>query len=401
MSEHGGPVERRHETAKAIPMPYAQTVREFIRRPGCPEYVTVLVLITVCKALTYGASVYAHGVSPLSWQGLELLPSIWHRWDAGWYVQIAAHGYGADGGAQGSIAFYPLYPWLIRLMHVVMPNYPVAALVVSCLVSVLGGMVFYSLARFEFGRSVALWSLVTLLLFPTGYFFHAPYTEGLFLLLSVGAFFAARRGNWPLAGWVGGAAALTRTPGLLLLPALLVEWYSQPVGERKAWPQAVWLGLIPLGWMVYLLINVQVYDTPLAFMSAQEVHWKVTLAWPWVSLEKALVRTRFLTQLVSLNEGFIHGGAHLGAVLLLLIGLLWSLVRLRSSYTVFLLLVTLQVTALNFLLSTPRLMLSGFPLFFMLGHVAQNKILRLLWFVLALPLLWVLLQRFVGGQWAF
>ena len=93
--------------------------------------------------------------------------------------------------------------------------------------------------------------------------------------------------------------------------------------------------------------------------SALESH----LAWPWVSLEKALVRTRFLTQLVSLNEGFIHGGAHLGAVVLLLIGLLWSLVRLRSSYTVFLLLVTLQVTALNFLLSTPRLMLSGFPLF--------------------------------------
>ena len=51
-----------------------------------------------------------------------------------------------------------------------MPDYPVAALVVSCLVSVLGCMVFYSLARFEFGRSVALWSLVTLLL-PTGIFY--------------------------------------------------------------------------------------------------------------------------------------------------------------------------------------------------------------------------------------
>jgi hypothetical protein len=316
-------------------------------------------------------------------------------------MQIAEHGYGSDGGLQGSIAFYPLYPWLIRLMHVAIHSYPVAALVVSSLVTLLGGMVFYSLARFEFGRSVALWSLITLLLFPTGYFFHAPYTEGLFLLLSVGAFYAARCGHWALAGWLGGAAALTRTPGLLLLPALLVEWYSQPLAERKAWPQAVWLGLIPLGWIVYLLINVQVYETPLAFMSAQEVHWKVTLAWPWVSLEKALMRTHLLTQLVSFKEGFIHGGAHLGAVLLLCIGLFWSLLRLRYSYTVFLLLVTMQVTSLNFLLSTPRLMLSGFPLFFMLGHVAQNKILRLLWLIVALPLLWILLQRFVGGQWAF
>jgi hypothetical protein len=382
-------------------MPYAQTAREFTRRLGRHEYVTVLALIIVLKALTYAASVYVHGARPFSWHALELLPTIWNRWDAGWYMQIAEHGYGSDGGLQGSIAFYPLYPWLIRLMHVVIHNYPVAALMVSSLVTLLGGLVFYRLARFEFGRSVALWSLITLLLFPTGYFLHAPYTEGLFLLLSVGAFYAARCGNWALAGWLGGAAALTRTPGLLLLPALLVEWYSQPLAERKVWPQAVWLGFIPLGWMIYLLINVQVYETPLAFMSAQEVHWKVTLAWPWVSLEKALVRTRFLTQLVSLKEGFIHGGAHLGAVLLLLIGLFWSLLRLRYSYTVFLLLVTMQVTSLNFLLSTPRLMLSGFPLFFMLGHVAQNKILRLLWLVFALPLLWVLLQRFVVGQWAF
>ena len=66
---------------------------------------------------------------------------------------------------------------------------------------------------------------------PTGYFFHARILKDC-LLLSVGAFFASRRGNWPLAGWVGGAAALTRTPGLLL-PALLVEWYSQPVEEHE------------------------------------------------------------------------------------------------------------------------------------------------------------------------
>jgi hypothetical protein len=74
---------------------------------------------------------------------------------------------------------------------------------------------------------------------------------------------------------------------------------------------------------------------------------------------------------------------------------------LRYAYAVFLALVALQVTALNFLLSTPRLMLSGFPLFFMLGHVVQSKILRLLWFAVALPLLWFLQQRFVTGQWAF
>jgi hypothetical protein len=163
----------------------------------------------------------------------------------------------------------------------------------------------------------------------------------------------------------------------------------------------LWLGLIPAGWAVYLLINVQVYGSPLAFLSTQQAHWQMTLGWPWVSIEGALLRTRLLSQLVSLHEGFIHGGAHLGAVALLLIGSFWSLLRLRASYTVLLALVALQVTSLNHLLSTPRLMLSGFPLFFMLGHVVQSKILRLVWFAIALPLLWLLQQRFVTGQWAF
>lgn len=131
------------------------------------------------------------------------------------------------------------------------------------------------------------------------------------------------------------------------------------------------------------------------------MHWKVSLNWPWVSLDKALMRARFLSQFVNLNEAFMHGWAHLGTVVLLLIGSGWSLLRLRFSYTVFLLLVTVQVTALNFLLSTPRLMLSGFPLFFMLGHMMRNRLLRCMWFAGALPVWWILQQRFVFGQWAF
>jgi hypothetical protein len=59
-------------------MPYAQAVRELTRRlvDGRHEYVTVLALILVLKALTYAASVYVHGAGPFSWHALELLPTI-------------------------------------------------------------------------------------------------------------------------------------------------------------------------------------------------------------------------------------------------------------------------------------------------------------------------------------
>ena len=38
--------------------------------------------------------------------------SIWQRWDANWYQQIATNGYVAN---DGTLAFYPLYPLLARM----------------------------------------------------------------------------------------------------------------------------------------------------------------------------------------------------------------------------------------------------------------------------------------------
>ena len=40
----------------------------------------------------------------------------WARWDGRWYVEIAEHGYTYDPNAQSSVAFFPLYPALMRLL---------------------------------------------------------------------------------------------------------------------------------------------------------------------------------------------------------------------------------------------------------------------------------------------
>ena len=49
-------------------------------------------------------------------------------------------------------------------------------------------------------EEIAERAVLLLLLFPTSFFLTAFYTEGLFLLLTVGAFLAARRGRWAVAG---------------------------------------------------------------------------------------------------------------------------------------------------------------------------------------------------------
>src|SRR3954467_2623401 len=97
----------------------------------------------------------------------------------------------------------------------------------------------------------AVWLLA---LFPASLFFSAVYTEALFLLLSVGSFYAARQGRWAWAGVLGGAAAMTRNVGVMLLVPLALLYLNGPredrPGERGRFPvraHVAWLALAPLG----------------------------------------------------------------------------------------------------------------------------------------------------------
>src|SRR5260370_35577697 len=60
---------------------------------------------------------------------------IWDQWDFGYYQKIAEFGY---SGTDGSIAFYPLFPWLVRLVAGVSRSYLAAGFFVSAICSVFG-----------------------------------------------------------------------------------------------------------------------------------------------------------------------------------------------------------------------------------------------------------------------
>ena len=171
------------------------------------------------------------------------------RWDSVWYLTIAQHGYGtADPHAQA--AFYPLYPLLMRALGWVVGSPLVAGILVS-LACFLGALVLlHRLAALELGAVDARGTVLLVAFFPTAFFFSAVYSESLFLLVSVGAFLAARNGRWAVAGALGGLAALTRNSGVLLLVPLAILFVQQErYGRRR---QALWLGLVPLGLALYL-----------------------------------------------------------------------------------------------------------------------------------------------------
>ena len=171
------------------------------------------------------------------------------RWDSAWYLRIADSGY---GDSTPRAAFFPLYPLLIRGVATVFGGSNGALLVAAYLVSLaafLGALtLLHRLTELELGRRLARPTLLLLAVFPAAVYFGAPYSESLFLLLAVGAFYAARTGRWAWAGACAGLASATRSAGLLLLlPLALIWWDSRPRRARDA----AWLALAPAGIAAY------------------------------------------------------------------------------------------------------------------------------------------------------
>jgi hypothetical protein len=155
-------------------------------------------------------------------------------------------------------------------------------------------VLLYRLTALELGRRAAWPALLLLSVFPASLYFGAPYSESLFLLCSVGAFYAARTGSWAWAGVAAAGASATRSAGiLLLLPLAFLYLYGprpDPAPARAGWrprypirPNALWLALAPAGLAVYAAYLGLAHGDALSFSHVQEF-WSRDFAGPLVGI---------------------------------------------------------------------------------------------------------------------
>jgi len=210
----------------------------------------------------------------------------WAHWDGVWYIKIARAGY-AD--ADGSTAFFPLYPLLLRYLGVLFDgNLVVTGIVVSLLCFAGSAWLLFRLVARDFDERTALRAVVYLSIFPTTFFLQAVYTESLFLLLSLACFSWAREGRWRLAGLAGLFAALTRSTGVFLIVPMAVYYFQQRGWRlRRADANIANLLIVVEGlliWMAYLAIT---FGRPMLFAEAQD-QWRRSFMLPNFSIGRAL-----------------------------------------------------------------------------------------------------------------
>jgi hypothetical protein len=308
------------------------------------------------------------------------------RFDSTYYLDIAAHGYGTL--ASGRIAFFPLYPLLIRAFTPLTGS-PVFTGVLISTASFLGALLLlHRLTELELGRRAADVTVLLISFAPLSFFFSAVYTESLFLLLSVAATLAAREERWAWACGLGALATLSRPTGILLVIMLGVIHLR---AGRRLDRRSVGLLVLPATLVAYLGVLVLAgYSWMDPFRV--EASWSRTTVGPIFGLGAALWQG--LRGLVQITQGtaVYHPGlagpfSPPAENLILLIKLLaavltlqWCRRRLPPQYFAYALVVLLSYLSSPVkgepLLSFDRYVLTTFPLFMAAGATAARHRLQ-------------------------
>jgi hypothetical protein len=312
---------------------------------------------------------------------------IWSRWDGGYFLKIAEHGYASAGGAA---VFYPLYPSLVGILgRLFGGHFIVAGVVISLTAAAVAVVLFYELGCRLVGERAALRGVVFLCVFPTSLFLQAVYSESLLLALMLAALLLAMDDRWTLAAVVTGLALLTRPTGFALIPALAVI----AARRREARPALAGLGIAAGMFALFpIVLAIQIHK-PLGFLDESIWHRHLSRIGPFGGIwdgaraafagaEQLLVGHRIYWDVPSITDLDPHyvaaqnleGFAYLVLFLVLTV-LVWR--RLGAVLGVFAtasLIIPLSEPSRPWpLLSLQRFGLVVFPFFLVLGTIERRS----------------------------
>ena len=341
------------------------------------RFVQLTIAWGVAVAIAWGVATYVgqrptfggDGRAAVRRTPVEVLAS----WDGTIYASIASNGYQVTGNDRRLFVFFPLFPGVSRALGGA-GHAALAGIIVSQL-SLLAAMLLLS----YFGRGVtgerllsdpALWMLCA----PMALFFHAMYSESLFVLLTIGAAVAFRQSRFAITVALAFLAGLTRpTAVTFCIPFAWAAVSAWRRGDR--WLPPLICAAAPIAGVAAYLVTVGVaLGDPMAYTSLRATKWHYELAIPFV---------RTASDAFAVAYDWRHGNAAdawqvarlwtVGSAVLLL---LWGWRRIESMWVAYVVASLAFIHASNPPGSTARYEVVLFPLFilFAMSPVANRRI---------------------------
>ncbi|MFK4112620.1 glycosyltransferase family 39 protein [Streptomyces sp. NPDC002176] len=305
------------------------------------------------------------------------------RWDSLWYARVAGAGYGHEvrlpnGDVHSDLAFFPLLPWLERLLHALTPlSYADAGLAVSASASIAAAGGIFAVADRLYGARAGVCAVLLWAVLPVGVVQSMAYSESLFTALAAWSLFAVLSGRWVTAGLLASLAGLTRPVGAAVVAAVWVAALvpsgrtgsaDGPHGallipRAPAWRRVLGAALAPTGAAAYVLwVGHRTGDGLLGYLDVQ-AGWRN-------GFDGGYAFARFVGGMLTGFPSALAGVALILGVALL-VWLYVTGVRQRQPRALLVysgVVLALALCASSYFGSKPRLLIPAFPLLFPLAR---------------------------------
>jgi Gpi18-like mannosyltransferase len=338
---------------------------------------------------------------------LILKPQLWSlvNFDGEHFLSITQNGY------QPLTYFYfPGYPFLIKFLTSFLGTstalYTYMGLFVSHVAFFVGLFGFIKLIKIDFDDKVAEHAVITLLIFPTSFYFAAYYSESLFFCLTIWSFYFFRKNRYFLSSVLGTGSSFTRLVGIALPIALSLKL---SLSELKNSNKKLMISKIFAALSGFL--GISIYMVYLEFKTGDylEFFHSVSIFGDQRSSRLIILPQVFYRYFVKIlpSVDYSYFPAIFYTYLEIVIAILFLLLivyghrRLDVSYTLFALIAYLIPSLSGSFSSFPRYALAIFPAFILGGYIVKNipKIYRIVYLGISLFLLLLSTALFTRGYW--
>ena len=188
----------------------------------------------------------------------SVISGVLTSWDGRWYLELVRRGYPDSippnityEQLEARAAFFPLFPWLVRAVDVVLPGGDtIAALAVNFVLGAISVVLVGLLARRLYSVGVAARAMTLYAVFPGSAILSFAYSEALLIVLAAACLLLLLDERWLLAGITAALATATRPNGIAVVAACVVASFIA-IRQRRQWWSLVSVVLAPIGFVFF------------------------------------------------------------------------------------------------------------------------------------------------------
>ena len=152
--------------------------------------------------------------------------SILNLYDAEHYINIAINGYNKPM----LYAFFPLFPLLIKLFSFIIPNANIVGSLISNISTFISLIILNKITNNKKDNTL---NIALLLFSPILAYNQIPYTESLFMMLTILGYYLYKKDKYFLSGLVVGLSSLSRNSGIILWGAIGLDMLYRLIKKKN------------------------------------------------------------------------------------------------------------------------------------------------------------------------